>query len=427
MRSRFNVPKALTVLGFSLTSLMLMGFGGQSCRGLDRQAKHELAEAGVNKYLGEFEPISSEDVGDGWNRHAFDTEDGHGPTCISGTQFSTFTRAGDPTKLLILLQGGGACWQDFYRCNILSEAQEPPPLPFGIWDFDSPDNPFADYSVVYMPYCDGSVFGGDNDVDDPAWEAYLESEEVGVPRELAQPIRYHRGLRNLSAGMDVAKATFPHATKVTVAGSSAGGVGAAAFAPFLARFLYGNYVKLTVFNDAGPIAVNLDATAAVAARDNDWQFAQFYPQSCIDDGLCNASGQQTGIVQWRLDNDSSIREAFYETDADGTNIGFASANVPGFPPIVPFDPANGVFGLTQVPYRELVLAEHGALNDAHPDRYKRFIVSGDDSHTALQGPLFYSQTVDGVVLNEWTADFLTRGPLWLDLVEDFVPLPPPSP
>jgi len=32
-----------------------------------------------------------------------------------------------------------------------------------------------------------------------------------------------------------------------------------------------------------------------------------------------------------------------------------------------------------------------------------------------------------VVLNEWTADFLTRGPLWLDLVEDFVPLPPPAP
>ena len=72
--------------------------------------------------------------------------------------------------------------------------------------------------------------------------------------------------------MDVAKATFPDAKRITVAGSSAGGVGVAAFAPFLARFVYGNNDKLTVFNDAGPIAVNLDAADAVAARAADWQF-----------------------------------------------------------------------------------------------------------------------------------------------------------
>jgi len=32
----------------------------------------------------------------------------------------------------------------------------------------------------------------------------------------------------------------------------AGGVGAASNAPFLARFVYGNQVHLTVFDDAGP-------------------------------------------------------------------------------------------------------------------------------------------------------------------------------
>jgi hypothetical protein len=90
-------------------------------------------------------------------------------------------------------------------------------------------------------------------------------------------------LRNVSAGMDLAKTTFPHASRITVAGSSAGGVGAAAFTPFLARFLYGNTVqRLTVFNDAGPIAINLDAQDAVAAREADWQFAQFYPASCTE-------------------------------------------------------------------------------------------------------------------------------------------------
>ncbi len=403
---RFNFALGLLALGLSLAVLVPTGAKGDSKnRGLTQEAEDELREAGVDKYLGEFTPISSEDVGDGWTKHTFDTDGGNGPICIAGTEYSAFTRAGNPAKLLIMLQGGGACWQDFTQCNILSEDQEPPVARVGIWDFDSKDNPFRNYSIVYMPYCDGSVFGGDNDVVDMSFPF--------------GPVRFHRGLRNLSAGMDVGKAAFPNASTITVAGSSAGGVGAAAFAPFLARFQYGNNTHLTVFNDAGPIAINLAAQDAVAARDNDWQFAQFYPASCT---ACSAFGQQTAIVDWRLENDRTIREAFYETDADATNIGFASVNLPGFfdplPPIIPFPN-----GLSQTEYRALILTEHGALNAAYPDRYKTFIVSGDSSHTALQSPLFYSQDADGELLNEWTDDFVKKRPFWTDIVENFIPLP----
>jgi hypothetical protein len=234
MRTRFTSSRVLTILALFLsTSLLPSMAAADSPPGLSSQALQELADAGVNKYLGDFEPVSSQDVGDGWVKHTFDPDGGNGPICIAGTQYSAFTRAGNPAKLLIMLQGGGACWQDLYRCNIFAEAQEPPVARIGIWDFDSKDNPFADYSIVYMPYCDGSVFGGDNDVVDGNFP-------LG-------PLRRHRGLRNVSAGMDLAKATFPHAEFITVAGSSAGGVGAAAFTPFLARFLYGNTVQhLTV-------------------------------------------------------------------------------------------------------------------------------------------------------------------------------------
>jgi hypothetical protein len=360
---------------------------GNQCGGLNPIALMELEDAGVDKYLGEFVPVASEDVGEGWTKHTFDPDGGNGPICIAGTPFSAFTKQGNPSKLLILEQGGGACWQDFYFCNILAEDQEPPPPQVGIWDDTSMDNPFADYSVLYMPYCDGSVFSGDNDVVDANFPF--------------GPVRFHRGFRNQSAGMDLAKSTFPNAHRITVAGSSAGGVGVAGFAPFLVRMLFGNNVKLTVFNDAGPVAINLNETAAIAARAADWQFGQFYPASCTE---CDDMGQATAIIDWRLANDLTIREAFYETDGDGTNRFFL--NVP-----------------TQEQYRELILTEHGALNEAYPRRYKRFIVSGDDSHTALQNPLFYTQTVDGVPLNEWTADFLVPRPFWVDLVEDFIPLP----
>jgi hypothetical protein len=397
MRSRYSKIRRVGVLGLALIASVLLGT--QCPFGLTTEAFIELQEAGVNKYLGEFTPASSTDVGDGWTKHTFDPDGGNGPICIAGTPFSAFTRAGNPSKLLIFEQGGGACWQDFYNCNVLSEDQEPPAPRAGIWDFDSPDNPFADYSIVYMPYCDGSVFSGDNDVFDLAWQAFIEGE-LGLPPGTGPPIRFHRGLRNQSAGMDLARATFPNARRITVAGSSAGGVGVAGFAPFLVRFLYGNTAMLTVFNDAGPVTVNLDAVDDIAARAADWQFGQFYPASCTE---CDDMGQFTAVIQWRLDNDRTIREAFYETDGDLTNRFFLD---------LLFDPAG---------FRDLVVTEHGLLNAAHPNRYKRFIVAGDTSHTALQTPLFYSQTADGVPLNEWTDDFLVPRPFWVDIVEDAIP------
>jgi len=366
--------------------------GVRAQQGLNAGAKAELQAAGVDKYLGQFTPISSTDVGDGWTKHTFDTDGGNGPICIAGTPFSVFTREGNPSRLLIFEQGGGACWQDFYNCNVLAEQQEPPSPRVGIWDFDSPDNPFADYSIVYMPYCDGSVFSGDNDVFDPAFGV-----AIGVPQAV---VRFHRGLRNQSAGMDVARAMFPNSSRITVAGSSAGGVGVAGFAPFLVRILYGNQVKLTVFNDAGPVTINPDVPGAIAARANDWKFGQFYPASCTD---CSDMGQATAIIKWRLDNDGTIREAIYETDGDFTNRFFLG---------LLFD---------QPKFRNLVVTGHGMLNAAHPNRYKRFIVAGDTSHTALQTPLFYTQDANGVLLNEWADDFLVPRPFWEDIVEDAIP------
>ena len=262
----------------------------------------------------------------------------------------------------------------------------------GIWDFDSPDNPFADYSIVYMPYCDGSVFSGDNDVFDPAFGA-----AIGVPEAV---VRFHRGLRNQTAGMDLAKATFPNASRITVAGSSAGGVGVAGFAPFLVRFLYGNNGQAHGLQRRGAGDGQPGRGGRHRGAAADWQFGQFYPASCTE---CDDMGQSTAIIDWRLDNDRTIREAFYETDGDLTNRFFLD---------LLGDPAG---------FRDLIVTEHGMLNAAHPNRYKRFIVAGDTSHTALQTPLFYGQDANGVFLNEWTDDFLVPRPFWVDIVEDAVP------
>jgi hypothetical protein len=395
--------------------------------GLNKQARQELEAAGLTKYVDAFDPVASVPIEDDWVAHLFDPDNAQkpaGPACIVGSQYSVFTKAKDPDKVLIFLQGGGACWNDFYNCNPLAEAQAPPPPPVGIWGdtFDpgtgAIENPLKDFSIVYLPYCDGSVFTGDNDVFDPKYPAAV-AEQTKLPVELFPPFRFHRGLQNLTAGIDIAKDEFPHARKIVVAGSSAGGVGAASFAPFLARFAYGNFQDVAVFNDAGPNAINLLDIAGLLARQADWRFDQFYPASCDE---CDPLGQGTGIVKWRLENDRTIRESFYSTDGDTTNRFFV--RVP-----------------TQELYRQLIVTEHGEINAQYPRRYKRFIQSGSTSHTALQTPLYYIGTANGVPLYRWTEDFvfplrpffraIARGDRrwwkarseWVDIVEPFTPAP----
>ena len=384
------------LLGLAVLAAMTLGF---SCgQGLSMQAFDELHDAGVDKYVGQFTPSSSTPVANGWVRHDFDPDGGNGPICIAGTQYSVWTKTRNPKKVLIFEQGGGACWQDFYFCNVLATDQDPSLIPDGFepgifgQSYDTGteviQNPLKDWSIVYMPYCDGSVHSGDNDVVDPNFPF--------------GPVRFHRGLRNMTAGMDVAGSLYPNAKKVLLAGSSAGGVGVAGFSPFVARFVFGNGVKLSVFNDAGPVHVNLNETAAIQARADDWQFGQFYPASCTD---CDPLGKATAPIIWRLANDRSIREAFYSTDGDETNRFFL--NVP-----------------TQADYRQLVIEQHDEIRAANPLRYKRFIKSGSDTHTALQdNELYYTEEVHGIALVDWTKNFVKRRFGWFDLVEDFIPLP----
>lgn len=375
---------------------------GKRSRGLNDAAMAELRAAGVDKYLGEFEPAVSFDVGNGWTRHVFDEAGGDGPICVAGTPYSVYTRIRNPKKVVLFMQGGGACWQDFYFCNILAEAQGPEVSDAGgIWtdkiktDDGRKRSPIHNWSVVYMPYCDGSVFSGDNAVFDIPF-----GEALGVPTGI---VRHHRGLRNASAGIDLAKSMFPNARKILLAGSSAGGVGAVAMAPFLTRMNFGNKARLRVYNDAGPVAINPFDIAGIQQRAADWLFGQFYPASCAD---CDDMGQGTALINWRLENDSTIREAFYSTDGDATNRFFLQ---------VP----------TQEAYRGLILSEHGALHDAHPDRYRRFIRSGSTDHIALQSDEFYDIEADGESLYRWMKDFIRGKDAWDDIVEDFIPLPQP--
>lgn len=387
MDSRMWKRASILVIAVGASALM----GAKCPLGLNLQAYKDLHDAGVDRYVGQFTPASSEPAGD-WVKHTFDTDGGNGPICIDGSPLTVFTRARDPKKLVIFLDGGGACWQGFYFCDFTANAD--PPGPGGIFadSYDDGmgtviDNPLADWSMMFVSYCDGSVFGGDNELADASFPG--------------GPTRYHRGVRNVTAAIDLAKAEFPSAHQVLLSGSSAGGYGVTGPAPFIVRFVFGNLIRFSVFNDSGPAVTNLAQVSTIATRVNDWAYTQFVPASCT---ACTTDAQPAELVNWMLENDGSVREALYSTDGDATIRFFL-----GF--------------LTQVQYRDLLLSTHDPIHAAFPKRYNRFIRSGSSQHTSLGGSLFYTAEIDGVPLYQWTDDFIRKNPGWVDLVEDFIPLP----
>src|SRR5262245_31052329 len=86
--------------------------------------------------------------------------------CADGSEFAFWARDADPTKVVFFLDGGGACFDATscaftrgpgggpanYDWNIFGED---PALERGIFDFDRADNPFRDYSFIYVPACTG--------------------------------------------------------------------------------------------------------------------------------------------------------------------------------------------------------------------------------------------------------------------------------
>ncbi|MFT4769130.1 MAG: hypothetical protein ACI8RN_002270 [Glaciecola sp.] len=355
--------------------------------GLEPAAKKELRKAGVNKYVGKFTPAGKPESMGGWNKYTYDSEGGNGPICIDGSDFTVFHEQKAAKDVLIVLDGGGACVQNSYQCSLTANSTAPTG---GIFDdgFDAVgiDNPFENYSKVFISYCDGSVFTGDNEVVDPNFALATGAETDR---------RYHRGLRNLTAGLDLARDLHPNAKRVVLSGISAGGYGVSAFAPSVYRFVFPPAADLFVLNDSGPSLSS--PTFGAVQQDFDWQFAQFYPKSCGDCDVVPGS-DQGAFIKWTLENDNGYKGALYSTDGDIVIRGFTFLS----------DPAD---------YRDLLLGVHEPINAMYPDRYKLFIRGDAQEHTVLGNPGFYFFQADGVPFYQWASEFVEGGDGWVNIVE----------
>jgi len=180
-----------------------------------------------------------------------------GMSCADGSPTGVgLSRGGD--AVLVFLNGGGACWAAG-ACDASAGPFGAPelalaePLVTGtILDRKLPGNPFAGFTLVFVPYCTGDVHAGDS-----------EGIYGGVTWR-------HHGRRNVQAALDWIASSLPHPSRVVVAGSSAGGFGALlSYDLVRARWPEGSTppVGAALVDDSGPTFV---ATAIPAALRNAW-------------------------------------------------------------------------------------------------------------------------------------------------------------
>jgi hypothetical protein len=202
--------------------------------------------------------------------------------CSDGTEYAFFVRHADPAKVVFFLQGGGACFSadtctpssGTYNPNI--DSRDNPALVGGIFDFGRPDNPFGDYSVVFVPYCTGDVHLGTN--------AAEYSPELTVQ---------HKGWVNGTAARDYLAENFPDAAQVVVVGASAGSIAAPLYAGVISDQLPD--AQITVFADgsgAYPDATNpqiVDLWGSSAVRSTfpeytgEWSLPRYFVAAGLHD------------------------------------------------------------------------------------------------------------------------------------------------
>ncbi len=323
-------------------------------------------------------PAGITQLADGWNSFA----PGGETTCSDGTPYRFFARAGDPEKLLVFFQGGGGCWtratcdpngQPTYTVNIGPDYQ---PLEFGIFNYDNPENPFADYSVVFAPYCTGDVHMGASDT------VYPPEAEGDEPITIR-----HQGRANAQAVLDWTFANVPDPAQVFVTGSSAGAIPS----PFYAALVANAYPDARI--------AHLGDGAG---------------------GYRRMNGDARPDEQWGTFDFINDEPGFEDLEPDGFNyerLYIAAATAHPDILFAEFDAAEddvqkrflALSGAKDVKLQEALEANHADIRAAAPN-FRAFITGGE-SHTILRRPEFYTYAADGVRIRDWVVDLAAFKPV----------------
>lgn len=293
-------------------------------------------------------------------------------------------------KLVVFLMGGGACWnsqtvQLGLCANLAGYGADHAASDMtkfgnsGLFDRGDPDNPFADYSYVFVPYCSGDVHSGDNDG--------------------ASDGKKHLGYRNVAAYLKRIVPTWPHPSLLALTGSSAGGLGVLMNMPQVAE-AFGPSVPMIALDDAA-IAMSPQylKPGLQQATDAAWKYSKHLPADCPNLQV----GALHELYACLAQKYPKVRIALYGTQGDSTMRSF--------------------YGWGYSPPGQMPVADYTAgLNDVTasviaPFPWMHSYWNVGTSHTFLSDTPLGQIAVGGVKITDWlrgwingTADFKNVAP-----------------
>ena len=302
--------------------------------------------------------------------------------CADGSEFAFWERRADLTKVVFYLDGGGACTDattcdltglngenDFYNWSLVSED---PGFPGGgILNFSRDDNPFADYSFIYVASCTGDVDLGD------------------VTREYSPELTVeHNGFVNGTAALEYLAEHYPDATEVVVVGNTGGSVAAPVYGGLVSDLLPD--AQITVLGGgSGHFPDDPDFNAEILGEL--WGVYDTMPDWVVNDGLTE---RDWGIPRFWIQaglHDPAIVMARFDFAFD-PNVARALESL-------------GVTASTL----ELIDANEAAIEAAGVNQHS-YIAPGD-GHRILELDEFYELEVGGVRLVDWVEALIAGDPL----------------
>ncbi|HEY3485979.1 MAG TPA: pectin acetylesterase-family hydrolase [Ilumatobacteraceae bacterium] len=293
-------------------------------------------------------------------------------SCADGSEFAFWERRADPTKVMFYLQGGGACFNEatckFQGGTYTVQANEDPSVFNGIFDAANPENPAADYSIVYVPYCTGDIHLGDK---------VTEYSPTLTVR--------HKGYVNASTAMQYLVDQYPDADEILVTGISAGSIPT----PLFAGLLSDTYTDATIRVLADGSGAYQPTSSGLTGPNGPWGTDAAIPEWPETEGLAPEDFSIPGMF---------VLAGQHAPQITFTRHDYAYDEVQGF-----FMGAVGQGGIDLLESQETneaLIESEGGIDLAS-------YVAPGSQHTVLLDPRFYDETVNGVRLVDWVADVLS--------------------
>ncbi len=302
--------------------------------------------------------------------------------CSDGSDYHAYTRRGTSDNLLIHFAGGGMCWNG-ESCSqpIRITHFDGFYFPFiweifratadGILKSDNADNPFADWNVVYLPYCTADFHTG--------------TTTTTFPYDDSSVTIHFSGRQNVTEALDWIYANYTQPPKLLVSGESAGAFGSILWTPTIAN----HYTSSDVYQLADGAFIETPLWSQIVngvwQADAETNFGFTVGDELAGDAYRSYAQTSPPNLTYLHINTLYDQVLMYfnavlngVTDDDAYHAVWSSEMRASMQAIAKS-------GLNY----EFYLTDYGQSED------------GTTSHTSISAPLFYEITQDGITLRDW--------------------------